>query len=110
MLQVSSVIPTGYGDDPAPNGRRDRCPASACETRGSLDAGRGTVRGSRVHRPHEQTRAARRDPRRGVAPLRGGAAPSGRVIFLDLESLLHVATRALDAEPVVRDQGLLASA
>ena len=29
------------------------------------------------------------------------------MIFLDLESLLHVATRALGAEPAVRDYGLL---
>ena len=32
------------------------------------------------------------------------------MIFLDLESLLHVATRTLDGEPVVRDYGLLESA
>jgi len=32
------------------------------------------------------------------------------VIFLDLESLLHVAARALEAEPEVRDHGLLESA
>jgi death on curing protein len=32
------------------------------------------------------------------------------VIFLDLESLLHVATRTLGADPVVRDYGLLESA
>ena len=32
------------------------------------------------------------------------------MIFLDLESLLHVATRTLGADPVVRDHGLLESA
>lgn len=32
------------------------------------------------------------------------------MIFLDLGSLLHVATRTLDADPVVRDYGLLESA
>jgi death-on-curing protein len=32
------------------------------------------------------------------------------VIFLDLESLLHVASRTLGGEPVVRDYGLLESA
>jgi death on curing protein len=32
------------------------------------------------------------------------------VIFLDLEDLLHVATRALGAQPEVRDHGLLESA
>jgi death on curing protein len=32
------------------------------------------------------------------------------VIFLDLESLLHVATRTLGGDPVVRDYGLLESA
>jgi death-on-curing protein len=32
------------------------------------------------------------------------------VIFLDLEDLLHVATRTLGAEPEVRDAGLLESA
>lgn len=32
------------------------------------------------------------------------------MIFLDLESLLHVATRVLGAEPAVRDYGLLESA
>jgi death on curing protein len=32
------------------------------------------------------------------------------VIFLDLEALLHVATRTLAAEPDVRDHGLLESA
>lgn len=32
------------------------------------------------------------------------------MIFLDLQSLLHVATRTLDADPVVRDYGLLESA
>jgi death-on-curing protein len=32
------------------------------------------------------------------------------VIFLDLDSLLHVATRVLETEPVVRDYGLLESA
>jgi death on curing protein len=32
------------------------------------------------------------------------------VIFLDLEELLHVATRTLGAEPEVRDHGLLESA
>jgi death-on-curing protein len=32
------------------------------------------------------------------------------VIFLDLESLLHVATRTLGKEPEVRDYGLLQSA
>jgi death-on-curing protein len=32
------------------------------------------------------------------------------VIFLDLDSLLHIATRTLGAEPVVRDYGLLESA
>ena len=32
------------------------------------------------------------------------------MIFLDLESLLHVATRTLGGEPVVRDYGLLESA
>jgi death-on-curing protein len=32
------------------------------------------------------------------------------VIYLDLDSLLHVATRTLDGEPVVRDYGLLESA
>jgi len=32
------------------------------------------------------------------------------VIFLDLEALLHVATRALGTEPEVRDHGLLESA
>jgi death-on-curing protein len=31
------------------------------------------------------------------------------VIFLDLDSLLHVATRTLGVEPVVRDHGLLQS-
>lgn len=32
------------------------------------------------------------------------------MIFLDLESLLHVARRTLEAEPEVRDHGLLGSA
>ena len=32
------------------------------------------------------------------------------MIFLDLDLLLHVATRVLDADPVVRDYGLLESA
>jgi death-on-curing protein len=32
------------------------------------------------------------------------------VIFLDLDSLLHIATRVLGADPVVRDYGLLESA
>jgi len=32
------------------------------------------------------------------------------VIFLDIESLLHVATRTLGADPEVRDHGLLESA
>jgi death on curing protein len=32
------------------------------------------------------------------------------VIFLDLEDLLHIATRALGGEPQVRDVGLLESA
>ena len=32
------------------------------------------------------------------------------MIFLDLESLLHVATRALGAPPEIRDRGLLQSA
>ena len=32
------------------------------------------------------------------------------MIFLDLEALLHVATRALGTEPEVRDYGLLESA
>jgi death-on-curing protein len=32
------------------------------------------------------------------------------VIFLDLDSLLHIATRTLGGEPVVRDYGLLESA
>jgi death-on-curing protein len=32
------------------------------------------------------------------------------VIFLDLESLLHVATRTLGGDPAVRDYGLLESA
>jgi death on curing protein len=32
------------------------------------------------------------------------------VIFLDLEALLHVATRTLGTEPAVRDHGLLESA
>jgi death-on-curing protein len=32
------------------------------------------------------------------------------VIYLDLDSLLHVATRTLGAEPAVRDYGLLESA
>lgn len=32
------------------------------------------------------------------------------MIFLDLESLLYVATRALGTDPVVRDYGLLESA
>lgn len=32
------------------------------------------------------------------------------MIFLDLEALLHVATRTLGTEPVVRDYGLLESA
>ncbi len=32
------------------------------------------------------------------------------MIFLDLESLLHVATRTLGVDPVVRDSGLLESA
>lgn len=32
------------------------------------------------------------------------------MIFLDLGSLLHVATRTLDADPVIRDCGLLESA
>jgi death-on-curing protein len=32
------------------------------------------------------------------------------VIFLDLEELLHVATRTLGAEPKIRDVGLLESA
>jgi death-on-curing protein len=32
------------------------------------------------------------------------------VIFLDLEALLHVATRALGTEPEVRDYGLLEAA
>jgi death on curing protein len=32
------------------------------------------------------------------------------MIFLDLESLLHVATRTLGTEPAVRDYGLLESA
>jgi death-on-curing protein len=32
------------------------------------------------------------------------------VIFLDLESLLHVAQRTLGAEPEIRDRGLLESA
>ena len=32
------------------------------------------------------------------------------MIFLDLDSLLHIATRVLEAEPLVRDYGLLESA
>lgn len=32
------------------------------------------------------------------------------MIFLDLDSLLHIATRTLGGEPVVRDYGLLESA
>jgi death-on-curing protein len=32
------------------------------------------------------------------------------VIYLDLDSLLHIAARTLGAEPVVRDYGLLQSA
>ena len=32
------------------------------------------------------------------------------MIFLDLDSLLHVATRALGTDPVIRDYGLLESA
>ncbi len=32
------------------------------------------------------------------------------MIYLDLESLLHVASRTLDADPVARDYGLLESA
>jgi death-on-curing protein len=32
------------------------------------------------------------------------------VIFLDLDSLLHIASRTLGGEPVVRDYGLLESA
>jgi death-on-curing protein len=32
------------------------------------------------------------------------------VIFLDLDSLLHIATRTLGTDPVVRDYGLLESA
>lgn len=32
------------------------------------------------------------------------------MIFLELEDLLHIARRTLDAEPVVRDHGLLESA
>jgi len=32
------------------------------------------------------------------------------VIFLDLEALLHIATRTLETDPVVRDYGLLESA
>jgi death-on-curing protein len=32
------------------------------------------------------------------------------VIFLDLDSLLHIATRVLGTDPVVRDYGLLESA
>jgi death on curing protein len=32
------------------------------------------------------------------------------VIFLDLDSLLHIATRTLGTEPAVRDYGLLESA
>ncbi len=32
------------------------------------------------------------------------------MIFLDLDSLLHIATRVLEAEPPVRDYGLLESA
>lgn len=32
------------------------------------------------------------------------------MIYLDLDSLLHIATRTLGAEPVVRDYGLLESA
>jgi death on curing protein len=32
------------------------------------------------------------------------------VIFLDLDDLLHIATRTLGAEPRVRDHGLLESA
>ena len=36
--------------------------------------------------------------------------PARRVIFLELDELLHVATRTLGAEPEVRDLGLLDSA
>lgn len=32
------------------------------------------------------------------------------MIFLDLDSLLHIASRVLDGEPVVRDYGLLEAA
>jgi death-on-curing protein len=32
------------------------------------------------------------------------------VIFLDLDALVHIAARVLDAEPLVRDYGLLESA
>lgn len=32
------------------------------------------------------------------------------MIFLDLEALLHIATRTLETDPVVRDYGLLESA
>lgn len=32
------------------------------------------------------------------------------MIYLDLEAVLHIATRALGSEPEVRDHGLLASA
>ena len=32
------------------------------------------------------------------------------MIFLDLEELLHVAARTLDAKPEIRDSGLLESA
>src|SRR5205085_2798920 len=67
-------------------------------------------RGPGVHRALEPPRAARRGARRGAPALRRGAAASGRVIYLDLEEVLHVAGRTLGGDPEVRDHGLLESA
>ena len=47
---------------------------------------------------HSRQDAARSGPRRRTAAIRRCPAAAGRVIYLDLEDLLHIADRVLDGE------------
>src|SRR5215210_4739921 len=100
-------FPHGY--DASARRTGDRGAEAPGGARGPIDAGGRPAGRARLHRAHEQARAARSGSRRRAPPLRRGPRTPRPVIYLDLDDLLHVAARTL-ATVDVRDAGLLESA
>src|SRR5262249_43251306 len=108
-LMVSDLVSYTYGDDTEAGRRADPSTARTRRTRGCVDAGCSRSGRRRVHRAAQPPRSHRQGARRRVASICRSVAAARRMIYLNLEELLHIASRTL-GEYKVRDYGLLNAA